>query len=96
MGRGGVVLGCSLRLGPRVEFGLGLLGGFGSVYLVLSVVLRWSSGLFAALGVISLAGVLIDSGVSISITLPPCLKVLMGGDFGWGAILGSVYPSCTI
>ena len=90
------MLGCSLRLGPRVEFGLGLLGGFGSVYLVSSVVLRWSSGLLAALGVISLAGDVFDSGVSISITLPPFLKVLMGGDFSWDAIFGSVYSSCTI
>lgn len=84
LGRGGVALGCSLRFGPLGELGLGLLGGFGSVYLDSSVVLRWIrlSPALDARGVIVFAGDLSDSGVSTSITLPAFLKVLMGGEWG--------------
>ena len=85
LGRGGVSLGCLLRLGPLGELGLGLLGGFGIVNLVSSIVLRWIR-LFpvalGGLGVIVLTGALIDSGVSTSMTLPACWKVLMGGECG--------------
>jgi hypothetical protein len=82
--RAGVALGCSLRFGPLGELGLGLLGGFGSVYLDSSVVLRWIrlSPALDARGVIVFAGDLSDSGVSTSITLPAFLKVLMGGEWG--------------
>jgi hypothetical protein len=89
LGRGGVALGCSLRLGPLGELGLGLLGGLGSVNLESSVVLRLMrsfTAVLGALGVIVLTGVLIDSGVSRSMTLPAFWKVLMGGDVGWCSI----------
>ena len=83
LGRGGVSLGCSLRLGPRGEFGLGFFGAFGRMNLVSSLA---GGGRIcpAALGVMVLAFTLVRrSGVSMSITLPAGRRVLSteGGRF---------------
>lgn len=48
--------------------------------------MRSFTAVLGALGVIVLTGVLIDSGVSTSMTLPAFWKVLMGGDVGWCSI----------
>ena len=81
-GRGGVKLGCSLRLGPLGEFGLGRWGAFGRVNQVSSVVRWWIVWFPTIPGVTLLTCALSGSGVSTSITLPAGLRVLRVGDAG--------------